>query len=71
MDGKKNEYLKSKEALLNYLRELCQILENQGSEPLSGESRRIFMNKFSMIDHRLLDRFDVRSCEYFEEKLKI
>lgn len=65
---KRLEYQKAKEAVLAYLRELMTILESVGDEPLSGEQRKSFMDKFAVLDHRLLDRFDVRSYEYFEEQ---
>lgn len=65
---KKREYQKAKEAVLAYLRELMTMLESVGDEPLSGEQRKTFMDKFAALDHRLLDHFDVRSYEYFEEQ---
>ncbi len=70
MDKHKTKYLDSKETLLRVLDEIKEILVKSGTEPISGEMRTTLMDKFSLIDHRLLDQLDVASYEYYEEKLK-
>ena len=66
LDQKRQSFLERKKTLRKYLEELIRILDQSGQKPLSGKNRKTFMDKFSMIDHRLLDRFDVSSYEYFE-----
>ncbi|MBP7700493.1 hypothetical protein KA111_00345 [Candidatus Woesebacteria bacterium] len=63
---KKTAYLEAKKILTSYLREVAQIIEDSGETPITGENRKMLMDKFSMIDHRLWDKFDVASFEYFE-----
>lgn len=63
---KKTIYLEAKQVLTSYLREVAQIIEDSGETPITGENRKMLMDKFSMIDHRLLDKFDLASFEYFE-----
>lgn len=65
---KQRDYQEVKQTVLSYLKELTQMLEDMGDEPFSGEQRKRFLEKFALLDHRLLDRLDVRSYEYFEEK---
>jgi len=66
LEEKKRKYLEAKETLSDYLRKLLSVLNEAGEKPLRGEERKEFMDKFAMIDHRLLDRVDIRSYEYFE-----
>ncbi len=65
---KKQAYIEARNTALSYLKQLIVLLEKNGEEPLSGEDRKIFMEKFSALDHRLLDRLDVASFEYYEAK---
>ncbi len=62
----KQEYLEAKQTLVSYLKEVASLIETAGDQALSGESRAAVMSKFDMVDHRLLNRFDVASYEYFE-----
>lgn len=66
LEIKKQKYIKSKDILTSYLKELLVSLDSLDAEPMTGDIRKTFLEKFSMVDHRLLDNFDVSSYEYFE-----
>jgi hypothetical protein len=66
LDEKKEVYTQKREILRTYLNELVQILDSVEDNPLQGEERKLFMEKFSMVDHRLMDRFDTASQEYHQ-----
>ncbi len=68
VEEKKLIYIENKKVLISYLKEISDLIEDAGDNPLSGELRKMVMDKFSMVDHRLLDRFDASSFEYFEVK---
>ena len=59
------DYLNGKKTVIEYLKELVRILESS-NEPLSGDDRKMFMDKFSFLDRRLIDRYDVAAWKYFE-----
>lgn len=58
--------MKAKEKALSYLKEITDTLNNLGDNPLSGESRRTLLDKFSDLDRTLTDQFDKASFAYFE-----
>ena len=63
----KQKYLNARTMFIQYLEELKKILE-ESDEPISGERRKLFMQKFDSIDHNLLHKLDTNSYNYYEDK---
>lgn len=68
VEAAKQKYLDVKMAAINYLKEIVSILESAGDEPILGEVRKSMWDKFSLLDHSLLNKLDFKSLAYFEAK---
>lgn len=68
IETKKQTFLKTKMTIVRYLKEITDLIEKSGEEPLSGENRQALMRKFDEVDRSLLNKFDTVSFQYFEAK---
>lgn len=69
IEKNKQIYLEKKESIIGNLKEIVTLLEGVGDAPFTGDVRQKIMTiSNTIVNHRLFDRLDTASFQYFEAK---